>query len=164
MRDPELEADFPKLRNGGYRITSPHEVGYNCIAHALYDSRQFWQFMRGRTKGYFWPLNWNNSLAAWMEVFRLHGFTPCESGELETETEKIAIYVRPSNSPTHVARQVESGKWTSKLGKDYDIEHDSLDLLEGDEADEYGKVEVFMKRPRSNRSAWNEQTNADKAA
>jgi hypothetical protein len=146
MRDAELEEAFPKLRNGQYEITSPFEPGYNCIAHALYDSRQFWQFMRGRTKGYYWALDWNNSVAAWMEIFRLHGYTPCSNGDLEADMEKVAIYVQPSGLPSHVARQLESGKWTSKLGKDYDITHDSLDLLEGSEGDEYGSVEVFMQR------------------
>lgn len=160
MCDPRLETDFPKLRNGGYRITSSDDVGYNCIAHAVRDSRQFWQYMRGRTRGHYWPLNWNNSLAAWIEVFRLHGYEPCDDGTIEPETEKLAIYMYPNNLPSHVARQLESGKWTSKLGKDYDIEHDSLDLLEGNEGDEYGKVEVFMKRRRSRGSAWNEQANA----
>ncbi|HWT01917.1 MAG TPA: hypothetical protein VN256_16840 [Pyrinomonadaceae bacterium] len=159
MRNAELEEDFPKLKTGGYRVTSDEDVGYNCIAWALYDTRQYWQYMRGRTKGYYWPIKWNNTLASWMEVFRLHGFNPCEDGELESDTEKIAIYVRPNGMPSHVARQQESGKWTSKLGKGHDIEHDTLALLEGDDADEYGEVEVFMKRQRKIGSAWsNEQT------
>jgi hypothetical protein len=162
MRDAGLEEDFPKLKAGGYAVTSSEDVGYNCIAWALYDTRQYWQYMRGRTKGYYWPLTWNNTLASWTEVFRIHGYQPCNDGELEPLTEKIAIYVRPNGVPSHVARQQESGKWTSKLGKGHDIEHDTLALLEGNEADEYGKVEVFMKRPRTTRSAWsNEQTNAE---
>jgi hypothetical protein len=35
------------------------------------------------------------------------------------------------------------GNWTSKLGKGEDIQHDSLDGLEGDL---YGKVAIFMMR------------------
>ena len=152
MRDAGLEEDFPKLKAGGYKVTSQEEVGYNCIAWALYDTRQFWQYMRGRTKGYYWPLSWNNTLASWIEVFRLHGYQPCDNRDLEANTEKLAIYVGSNGLPLHVARQQTSGKWTSKLGKGHDIEHDTLELLEGYEADEYGRVETLLKRPRASRS------------
>jgi len=112
--------------------------------------------MRGQTRGYYWPLKWNNTLASWIEVFRLHGYKQCNNGELERDSEKVAIYVRPSGLPSHVAKQTESGQWSSKLGKGHDILHDSLDLLEGHDGDEYGRVEVFMSRPRTTRSAWSE--------
>ena len=45
---------------------------------------------------------------------------------------------------THVARQLTNGKWTSKLGRCEDIEHDTPD----DVADGvYGEVMQFMQRP-----------------
>ncbi len=47
--------------------------------------------------------------------------------------------------PTHAARQLASGRWTSKLGKAEDIEHDLHDL----EGDLYGIVVLLMKRPLS---------------
>jgi hypothetical protein len=56
--------------------------------------------------------------------------------------EKIAIYVR-SDIPSHVARQLPNGKWTSKLGLREDIEHD-LEALEGPE---YGSVVLILSRP-----------------
>ncbi len=43
-----------------------------------------------------------------------------------------------------MARQVESGLWTSKLGSLEDIEH-SLEALEGSV---YGAVAVLLKRPQ----------------
>ena len=61
---------------------------------------------------------------------------------LETNFEKVAIYTKGSK-PTHMARQLENGKWTSKLGSDEDLEHHTL---EGLECDLYGKATIFMKR------------------
>jgi hypothetical protein len=46
--------------------------------------------------------------------------------------------------PTHAAKQMESGKWSSKLGDWEDVEHATLEALEGDF---YGKVAQILKRP-----------------
>ena len=43
-----------------------------------------------------------------------------------------------------MARQLDSGKWASKLGKLEDIEHD----LTGVEGKVYGKVAQYLKKPR----------------
>jgi hypothetical protein len=43
----------------------------------------------------------------------------------------------------HAARQLPSGRWTSKIGVLEDIEHSLRDL----EGDEYGTATVLMKRP-----------------
>ena len=56
--------------------------------------------------------------------------------------EKVAIYLL-NGMPTHAARQLSTGKWTSKLGLSIDIEHDSPDVLDGPE---YGKASIFLKR------------------
>lgn len=45
--------------------------------------------------------------------------------------------------PTHVARQLDDGKWTSKLGSNEDIIHHTLDGLEGEK---YGQVTTIMTR------------------
>lgn len=50
---------------------------------------------------------------------------------------------RPDGSPTHAARQLPDGTWTSKLGKDVDISHDSLDGLSGDR---YGTPALILRR------------------
>ena len=44
---------------------------------------------------------------------------------------------------THAARQLLSGKWTSKLGKSVDIEHDTTDVVA---RGLYGEVVQIMKR------------------
>jgi hypothetical protein len=48
-----------------------------------------------------------------------------------------------TGKPTHAARQVGYGKWTSKLGSLVDIEHD----INGVSGTRYGSVAVIMKRP-----------------
>jgi hypothetical protein len=58
--------------------------------------------------------------------------------------EKIAIFADATGSPTHAARQLTSGRWTSKLGEAEDIEHE-LRAIEGDI---YGTVVAILKRPR----------------
>ncbi|NJR70907.1 MAG: hypothetical protein HC771_21420 [Synechococcales cyanobacterium CRU_2_2] len=45
----------------------------------------------------------------------------CEDANLEAGFQKLAIYVDAQGSPTHVARQLENGQWTSKLGSSEDI-------------------------------------------
>jgi hypothetical protein len=59
--------------------------------------------------------------------------------------EKVALYADANGCPTHVARQLPNGRWTSKLGELEDIEHD-LPALEGDL---YGSVTLVLKRPAS---------------
>jgi hypothetical protein len=67
----------------------------------------------------------------------------CESRNPEADFEKVAIYVDEDEIPTHMARQLSSGDWTSKCGDLEDIIH----TLEGLEGSAYGKVSCIMKRP-----------------
>jgi hypothetical protein len=140
-RDLELEQDCHGLRNLPYKITSPRDPQYNCIAYAVGDLSQFWDQIN--VKGYYWPPGAGSveTLAGWMSIFEMHGYTETTERTLEIEYEKIAIY-ESADGPEHVARQKASGLWTSKMGRGVDIEH-ALEALEGDF---YGKVVAFMKR------------------
>jgi hypothetical protein len=55
----------------------------------------------------------------------------------------IALFADKNDFPLHAARQLPSGRWTSKLGELEDIEHGLRDL----EGDAYGTVVLIMKRP-----------------
>lgn len=146
MSGGELEDAFPNLRASGYRITSPAAETPNCIGWALHDTSSFWDpALTGFRGVYYWPpgIPRTDSLEAWIQLFELHGYRECESAELEAQTEKIAIYADASEVPQHVARQLRSGAWTSKLGSDDDIEHQILDGLVGTV---YGTVVKVMKR------------------
>jgi hypothetical protein len=50
-------------------------------------------------------------------AFGILGYSPCDDGTLEEGFEKVAIYVDESETPTHMAKQLPSGMWTSKCGQ-----------------------------------------------
>jgi hypothetical protein len=144
---PDLETLFPGLRTSGYVITSPKADAPNCIGWALRSSLFFDPKLSRFIGGYYWPEGAprEDTLAAWMAVFELHGYRLCETADLEPGAEKIAIYADQSGDAQHVARQLPSGAWTSKIGKLQDIEHTALDGLVGDD---FGTVAAIMTRPR----------------
>lgn len=143
MRDLELENDCPGLTKTPYAVTSPRDPRYNCIAFAVGDTSHFWYDVKVR--GYYWPpgVPSADSIDGWIKIFSLHGYSKADDPRLESEFEKIAIY-SSVDGPEHVARQKASGKWTSKMGKGCDIEHATLEAIEGDLT---GKVTLIMKRP-----------------
>ena len=77
-----------------------------------------------------------------MQAYQTLGYTPCNSAVLEVGYEKIALYVRDDGIPVHAAKQLPTGKWSSKLGSIEDIEHE----LEGLAGEQYGKVGQVLKR------------------
>ncbi len=95
---------------------------------------------------FFWPNSHGDySVASLIKAFESVGFVVCKlDGSLEDGIEKIAIYA-DDNEYMHAARQLESGKWTSKIGKAEDIEHDAPENLAGGR---YGQVVKYMKRAR----------------
>jgi hypothetical protein len=121
-------------------LTSPEDRRYNCIAWAAGLADLWWW----PEQDSYWPREWRTqSLAEFTEVFASLGYEVCESRELESGFEKVAIYTR-SGEPKHMARQLPSGLWTSKCGDFEDITH-TLEALEGSG---YGRVVVIMKRRR----------------
>jgi hypothetical protein len=146
-RDLELEEDCPGLRQSPYKITSPRDPKYNCIAFAVGDMTQFWDDLglpeEIRIKGYYWPpgVPTGDTILGWVKIFEIHGYTETEDGSLEPDYEKVAIYGSETGAE-HVARQRASGIWVSKMGKGVDIEH----TLTGLEGDFPGRVIKIMKR------------------
>ena len=80
--------------------------------------------------------------AAFVAALATLGYQLCEGEALEPAFERIALFADAEGRPTHAARQLPSGVWTSKLGKAEDIEHRLRDL----EAVLYGTV-LILKRP-----------------
>jgi hypothetical protein len=78
-------------------------------------------------------------------IFALHQYRDCDGPELEEDFERVAVYADADGTPQHVARQLPSGAWTSKLGVEDDIEAPTLAALSDGE---YGTVVKIMKRPR----------------
>ena len=140
MRDLRLEAVFPGLRGCEYYETSPQDPSYNCIAWAAgFNDRWWWP---SRRPSYYWPGDPDDqSMGAFIAVFASLGYAICDSDTPEAGFEKVAIYANESG-PTHIARQLPTGEWTSKCGGLEDIAH-TLSALEGDC---YGTVAVIMRR------------------
>lgn len=138
-----IEEIFPSLQTSGYDITSPATKEYNCIAWAAGDSETWWW----PNKDCFWPseIPQEENFDAFIKIYEALGYTPCDNYGYEEGVEKVAIYVDSEGIPTHAARQLSNGLWTSKLGKSEDIEHNTLEGLCGET---YGTVAVVMKRPK----------------
>ncbi len=129
-----------------FKVTSERSEEYNCFAWALGDDSR-WIDPTADYAQRMASMSNDSPIDSVVELFRAAGYELCDDGMLEAEHEKIAIYVK-DGEPTHAARQLGDGQWTSKLGKYEDIEHDSLDALNGDGFGEYGGVALFMVRPR----------------
>jgi hypothetical protein len=149
MRDflLEFQEHFPGISAQNTRKTSLATPEYNCIAWAYGISDiPMWPDLESVKLGiFYWPseVPCINTIEAFIALFCSIGYLPCDNDLLEPEFEKIAIYASNDGEPQHAARQLQSGKWTSKLGQNIDIEHDTPYCLAGPA---YGNVVVFMKR------------------
>lgn len=141
MRE-RIYVEFPSLRDSDHEETSQQNWRYNCIAWAAGDDGRWW-WPTGPNA--YWPpkVPRQTTVAAFLAAFALIGYQPCEDGSHEHGFEKIALYTS-NGEPTHAARQLPNGQWTSKLGPQEDIRHAELAAIEGRW---YGGATVFMKRP-----------------
>jgi hypothetical protein len=127
---------------GRFKVIGPSARLYNCIAWAAGEAHQRWW-----PHDDYWPPQVISevSLPAFQAAFRTLGYEPCGQNDLlEARFEKVALFVC-GVVPSHAARQLAHGWWTSKLGDNWVIEHESLRGLEGAL---YGRVALVMKRPR----------------
>lgn len=143
----DVESWFSQIRKGAYEITSDYDAKYNCAAFAAGETDVWWEPIR--PDGY-WPPDAPHefTIEAYATAYRSVGFEICESSNSEPGFEKLALYGEDGEF-VHAALQLPSGRWTSKLGRSEDIEHDTLEQLEGKGKDEYGFVVAFMKRPKA---------------
>lgn len=147
----ETEADFPLLAGSGYLRTSDYDPSYNCVSHALGFCDRWTQPPVMPSPFIFWPPGVMVSFAldAYVELFQHYGYTICSDGKPVELVEKIALYGDLYGQFTHVAKQLENGRWTSKLGAMEDIEHpDTIHV----ESDGYGEARIFMERDRDQNS------------
>ena len=141
---------FPHLKKPQFKITSEDSPDYNCIAWAARDTTKWWD----PNEDYYWPVGVPReaTVLAFVKVFQTLGYEPCLDATPENGFEKIAIYAATNGKATHVARQLSSGKWTSKLGDCEDIEHNNLECLNGNRIDVtgeplcYGSPVFYMRR------------------
>jgi hypothetical protein len=131
---------FPRLTPENHREASPESPDYNCVAWAAEDTQRWWQ------PRVYWPVDVSREefgVGTLTEAFVALGYQSCGmDGSLESGFQKVALY-GSALMYTHAARQLPSGKWTSKLGRGVDIEHDTPDAVAGGI---YGEVFAIMKR------------------
>lgn len=139
---------FPNLTAHNHRIAGSPTLEYNCIAWAAGDDRQnWWPASRG-----YWPSGVSNqpTVPAFVAAFASLGYEVCSDGAPEPGFEKVALYAAAGAGgaliPTHAARQLPDGRWSSKLGKRELIEHDTPDDVSGPL---YGAPVEYLRRPRA---------------
>ena len=82
-------------------------------------------------------------MEAFVAFYESLGYEVCDGPGPEKGFLRVAIFVK-DDEPTHASRQLPTGKWTSKIGRDGpDIEHEDLSCIEGPS---YGYVCVFLRR------------------
>ena len=136
-----IDEQFPRLASEGYEVTSEPTDEYNCIAYAAGDTTAWWSHL----PAYRWPnANRTPSINSLIELFQRLGFEFCDDAHDEAGLEKIVLYAK-GDYWTHAAVQLPGGAWSSKLGPDEDIRHNTPESLCGEA---YGQVNCIMRRPR----------------
>lgn len=139
----DFAAEFPRLRSDNYTPASPDDYRYNCFAWAAGDDRRWWD--ASGSGGTYWPPEapLRQTIDAYRAAYETRGYELCSSGVFEAGYEKIALFADASGLPTHAARQLPDGQWTSKLGELLDITHTSVEDVGGGL---YGETAVFLRR------------------
>jgi len=135
-----IERIFPKLRGTDWEIISPKNPKYNCVAWSLCETNNWWE--PDPMGEYYWPPGLprgDYSVKAYQTMFESLGYRDCKDEDFGTEYENIAIFADQGRFK-HVCRQKESGVWTSKLGRDEDIDHP----LEAVGGNVYGNPTTFL--------------------
>ncbi len=139
-----MKKAFPDLPDDDFTVTSPATPDYNCIAWAADISHVKWWPVQG-VIGCEWPdeAPLETTLEAFLAAYGTKGYKRCRDGKQEIGFDKIVLYINPDNGePTHAAKQLPDGSWTSKLGNGVDINHRTPEGLSGKA---YGQVAAYMR-------------------
>ncbi|MCK4830265.1 hypothetical protein KA005_81860 [bacterium] len=136
-----LEKTFPRLKSKKYKISSPEDPTYNCIAWSLGDNQRWWE--PDPMGDYYWPpeISRSYSLDSYKAIYLKRGFTIDSDHDIEHDLSKIALFAK-NDLPTHASKKTSSRNWSSKLGSSIDIEHE----LEGLIGEAYGIVKIIFKK------------------
>jgi hypothetical protein len=133
--------DFPNSKDEPFTQTSHIDVAYNCIAWAAADNSRWYE--PDPFGYYYWPdeVAREYTIEAYVGLYEFLGYEKCESGNIEDGFIKIAVFAN-EHMPTHAARQLPNGNWTSKLGKNIDVEHTIYSI----EGGAYGQVIQYLRK------------------
>lgn len=98
-----------------FRVTSQADAAYNCIAWAAGEDDRWWW----PSEFAYWPpgVPQVETLPAFIAAYGTLGYEISASGDLEPGYVKIGLYIDAGGTPTHAARQLPNGAWTSKHGQ-----------------------------------------------
>lgn len=145
MRD-RIRQLFPRLQSSAFDVTSPRDARYNCVAWAANDTRRWW--WPGEALFSFWPagIAREESVTNFIAAFATLGYEVATTGDHDPNYEKLAIFATDDGTPTHMARQLSNGSWSSKLGGLEDISHVDVTGVAGSD---YGQAVAFLQRRKS---------------
>ncbi len=134
--------EFPNSSAEPFTQTSHIDVNYNCIAWAAGDNTRWYE--PDPFGQYYWPLAVprDYTIEAYINLYEFLGYERCQDGNFEDGYIKVAVFAS-GTLPTHAARQLENGNWTSKLGKNIDVEHSIFSIEDG----MYGQVVQYLRKP-----------------
>ena len=139
LNEFQIERSFPNLKHKeNFEYTSNQTDDYNCVAWANEKDDDFITIPYYNSNDCF-----NDMLEGYINYFISFGFERTEYFEKDNKYTIIALYTKDENQFMHVARLLENGKWTSKIGNWEDIEHTTLNSLSGGA---YGEPTVFMRK------------------
>ena len=149
MNDREIiERIFPKLHGTDWKIKSPKDPRYNCVAWAVHNEInkgypiRWWE--PDKMNLYYWPLGLlrgDYSIKAYQAMFESLGYKECSREDFGTKYDNIAVFTDQGRF-RHVCRQRKSSVWTSKMGPKQDIDHP----LEAVSGKVYGIPTVYLQK------------------
>jgi hypothetical protein len=137
-------AAFPNLAAERWQLQSHPTEHYNCIGWAAGVVHQWWWPEPVPKPTRYWPpgVPEVRTRAAFIGAFATLNYIPCANPLAENDVEKVALY-ELNGLPTHMARQLADGTWTSKLGSQHDLTHATPFGVSGNH---YGQPCLFLAR------------------
>lgn len=141
----DFYAQYPRLIDDpSHKITSEATDSYNCVAWVQRDTNHWID------PELFWPPgvpepDGDDDLDCYLALFRSWGYEDATSEELEDGFLKIAIFAT-DGAFDHVAKQLPSGRWSSKGGNRYDFRHGTLHAIELCRVMPNTKLAAIMRR------------------
>jgi hypothetical protein len=120
--------------------TSQATPKHNCIAYAFGDTTRWWWPKRP----FYWPTAAPSEVTvhAFEQLLAHKGYRESATEQPEDGKHKIALFVTADGRPTHMASQLKTGRWSSKIGQNVDVEHDLADLF----GPQYGGLHKVYER------------------
>jgi uncharacterized protein (UPF0297 family) len=135
-----VRTKFPYLQH--CRVTRNIDRNYNGVAWAMFDRNKYWD--PDPFHQFYWPTHLlrERTLRVFEQLFEDHEYEYTDNFQFESGYEKIVIYVL-DGQPTHVARQEDFDKWTSKMDRCEEINHLNPCILE---SEKLGNIATILKR------------------